>query len=263
MLNWIKVFIIGAINALIYFGYYVSILLFYISCILFVYIVIQGIRYRFLNYRANKLQKLGRYDGAIPIAQQSVKLAQQISGKTYYAKSQNALEAMLNILGKLYRISEKLLLFGKKNNYRAVTVAINNLAELYRLTGQYNKAEPLFKQAIEIDKIALPETYPDLAHKINNLALLYSAQGRYKEAELLFKEALEIYKIALPENNPYLAHPLGGIAYLYRTQKQYNEAEALLKQALEIKKIALPKNHPSLATTLNNIALLDLSRNKT
>jgi tetratricopeptide (TPR) repeat protein len=52
----------------------------------------------------------------------------------------------------------------------------------------------LYLQAIEIDKIALPENHPSLATHLNNLAQLYYSQGKYEAAEPLFLQAIEIKK---------------------------------------------------------------------
>ena len=50
-------------------------------------------------------------------------------------------------------------------------------------------ALPLFKQAMEIRRVALGERHPDYADSLNNLAELYRATGRHAEAEQLSREA--------------------------------------------------------------------------
>jgi CHAT domain-containing protein len=58
--------------------------------------------------------------------------------------------------------------------------------------GAYAKAEPLYRQAIEIRKNALGEDHPDYATSLNNLAVLYAATNRPDEALGLMKEAFKI-----------------------------------------------------------------------
>ena len=41
--------------------------------------------------------------------------------------------------------------------------SLNNLAGLYEAMGEYDRAEPLFRQALEIRKKALGEEHPDYA----------------------------------------------------------------------------------------------------
>ncbi|MDE5113966.1 MAG: tetratricopeptide repeat protein [Trichodesmium sp. St15_bin1_1] len=122
--------------------------------------------------------------------------------------------------------------------------------------------EPLFLQAFEIDKIALPEKHPQRAIHLHNLAQLYRAQGKYEAAEPLYLQAIDISKIALPENHPRRAAELNNLANLYCAQGKYEAAEPLFLQAIEINKIALPENHPGRATCLNNLAELYRAQGK-
>ncbi|MGD1701782.1 tetratricopeptide repeat protein [Dapis sp. BLCC M229] len=170
------------------------------------------------------------------------------------------------------------------------------LAESYRFQGKYNDAEPLYKQAIEIDavaafgydlyllavaklsndkyfrlfnfyfhtliqqrqidKIALPENHLNLAIDLNNLALLYKSQGKYNDAELLYRQAIEINKITLPENHPELAQVLNNLGVLLNVQGRYEEAESLLAEALRMRKHLFGELHLNTAETLNNFGAL-------
>ena len=93
-----------------------------------------------LQAQVNQLYEQGQYAEAIPIAQRVLALRQQFSGA-------DTLE---------------------------VAVALNNLAELYRVQGRYDEAEPYFQGAIAILRKVLPPGDPGLATALNNLALLYS-----------------------------------------------------------------------------------------
>ena len=48
--------------------------------------------------------------------------------------------------------------------------SLNNLAVVYLAEGNYAKAEPLFVEALAIDKQVLGEKHPDYAISLNNLA---------------------------------------------------------------------------------------------
>ena len=134
--------------------------------------------------------------------------------------------------------------------------AINNLASLYNAQGRYDAAEPLYKQAMEICRVALGEEHADFATSLNNLALLYKAQGRYEAAEPLYKQAMEIRRVALGEEHPDFATSLNNLALLYKAQGRYEAAEPLYTQAMEIRRAALSEEHPKFATSLNNLAEL-------
>ena len=47
--------------------------------------------------------------------------------------------------------------------------------------GEYAKAEPLYRQALEIEKKVLGEEHPDYATSLNNLADLVRVDGRVRE----------------------------------------------------------------------------------
>ena len=122
--------------------------------------------------------------------------------------------------------------------------------------GAYDRAEPLYRQALEIRKKALGEGHPDYAGSLNNLALLYHAMGAYDRAEPLYRQAKEIRKKALGKGHPDYASSLVTLAGLYDDMGAYGGAEPLYRQALEITKKALGEGHPDYAAGLNNLALL-------
>ena len=63
-----------------------------------------------------------------------------------------------------------------------VAASLNNLAELYRITGDYAKAEPLYQRALQILEQALGPTHPQVATSLNNLTVLYAAQRDFTKA---------------------------------------------------------------------------------
>jgi tetratricopeptide (TPR) repeat protein len=137
-----------------------------------------------------------------------------------------------------------------------LAASLNNLAGLYRATGRYSEAEPLYQQALELRKRLLGDNHPSLATSLNNLAGLYKSTGHYNKAELLYQEALELRKRLLGENHPDVAASLNNLALLYDEQGRYEEAEPLYLRSLELAKSLLGENHPSFAFMLNNLALL-------
>jgi tetratricopeptide (TPR) repeat protein len=63
---------------------------------------------------------------------------------------------------------------------------------------QYAKAEPLYKEALEIWQKVLGPEHPLTATSLNNLAALYQDMGDYAKAEPLLKEALESLAASIP-----------------------------------------------------------------
>ena len=101
---------------------------------------------------------------------------------------------------------------------------LTNLAALYKATGRYAEAEPLYKQSLVIAEKALGPEHPGVAWKLQGLAGLYADQGRYADAEPLYKRALVIRVKALGPNHPDVGLSLNSIAVLYDRQGR-REAE--------------------------------------
>lgn len=52
----------------------------------------------------------------------------------------------------------------------------NNLANLYKKEKKYDKAEPLFKNVLDISRRLLGENLPESYYAMNNLAVFYYEQ---------------------------------------------------------------------------------------
>ena len=114
--------------------------------------------------------------------------------------------------------------------------------------GDYPKAEPLFRQALEIRKQVQGERHPDYAGSLVSLALLYQSMGDYAKAEPLFRQVMQIDKQALGERHPDYATSLHNLATLYKEMGDYAKAEPLYRQALAIYQQALGERHPHYAS---------------
>lgn len=134
--------------------------------------------------------------------------------------------------------------------------ALNSLAVIFRIIGQYHNAEPLFRQVMEIRRELLGEKHPDYVAGLNSLANLLRNTGKYDQAESLYQQALKIGKEVFGERHPNYAHLLNGLANLLHDTKRDGEAEPLYRQALHIDQQTLGVKHPDHAIRLNNLANL-------
>ena len=114
------------------------------------------------------LDEQGKYQQALPFAQEAVRLGE--------------------------------VKFGKDD--KTTAIFLNNLGLLYDNLGDYDKVEPLYKRALEIKEKALGPDHPDVATGLNNLGSLYDTLGDYDKAEPLLKRALEIDEKALGPDHP-------------------------------------------------------------
>src|SRR6266545_1569169 len=219
---------------------------------------------------ALKLQRAGKYDEALPLAERALEIRERLLGTEHpdVAAAINSLAGIYSDRGKyvkaepLYRRALNSREKAPGKDHPDTGASLNNLALLYRRQGKYAEAEPLYKRALDIREKALGKDHPDTGASINNLAELYYDQGKYAEAEPLYKRALEIREKALGKDHPDSAISLNSLAELYRVQGKHRGAEPLYKRALEIHEKALGKDHPDTAISLNNLALLYVSQGK-
>jgi CHAT domain-containing protein len=89
-------------------------------------------------------------------------------------------------------------------DHPVVAVSLNNLADLYKIQGQYTQAELLYKRALAILEKGLGATHPIVATSYANLALLYRDQNRLRDGLAAIRQSTRILarraKIAA-ENN--------------------------------------------------------------
>ncbi len=133
-------------------------------------------------------------------------------------------------------------------------MALNNLANLYRLKGDYAKAKPLFQRALGIREKTLGREHPDVARSLNNLAVLYRTTGDYAEAEPLFQRALAIQEKGWARRTQSLqafspASPTSTASKATTTKRSRS-----ISRALAIGEKGLGAEHPDVATTLYSLA---------
>jgi CHAT domain-containing protein/Tfp pilus assembly protein PilF len=217
-----------------------------------------------LGMKVEKLYGEGKFDAAIPLAEQNLSLTEKALGPLHpvVAASLNNLAALYHAQAA-YAKAEPLLVRALAIHEKAlgplnldVAASLNNLALLYQAQGAYAKAEPLLVRALAIHEKALGPLHPGVATSLNNLSMLYQAQGAYAKAEPLLVRALAIRENALGPLHPDVANSLNNLATLFQAQGAYAKAEPLLVRALAIRENALGPLHPDVAESLNDLAVI-------
>ena len=136
-----------------------------------------------------------------------------------------------------------------------VAWSLHNLAGLYRKQSQYNRAEPLYEQALAIwEKI--DSEHPEVARNLNSLAALYRDTGQYLKAESQLERALRIWEKTRGPEQAEIAWVLHSFGSLYRIQDKYEKAEPFYQQALAILEKCREPGHPDVAQTHCRLAQL-------
>jgi CHAT domain-containing protein/lipopolysaccharide biosynthesis regulator YciM len=187
-------------------------------------------------------------------AQQSAELeeATRLTQRVILLDEQRQYAVAIPLAERALAIREKVL--GKE--HPLVARSLNNLADLYRVMGNYRQAEPLYQRSLAIREKVLGKDHPAVASSLNNLGLLYRVMGNYKQAEPLYQRSLAIFEKVLGQEHPLVAQILNNLALLYRVMGNYRQAEPLYQRSLAIREKVLGQEHPDVAQSLNNLAVL-------
>lgn len=144
---------------------------------------------------------------------------------------------------------------GKRFDYAK---ARNGQAVALQGAGQYELAEPVYREALAIIKDTLGESHPEYLPYLGNLAQLYADMGRYEEAGAMMKEIIDV----LGQEHPQYGDNANNLARVYFYQKRYQEAETLFRNAMAAREKRYTKNHAMYAQSLDNLAGLYMTTHR-
>ncbi len=131
--------------------------------------------------------------------------------------------------------------------------AVDNLANLFQISGRHRDAERLHRDALEAATRELGSESPQTLVVKNNLAAVLHLQGKYPEAAALFAEALEARKHVLGLEHKDTITTASNLASAYSRNNQLDEAEALLREWLAVARRALPEGDLNTSYFLKNL----------
>ena len=124
-----------------------------------------------------------------------------------------------------------------------MATALNNLAALHRLTGNYARAEPLYLRALAINEKANGPDHPTVAVVLNNLGLMFQQQGNLEKARPLLERSLAIREKAAGPDHPDVARALNNLGspvsgagrHLTKAERLYQPRGADLREGVRPK----------------------------
>ena len=142
------------------------------------------------------------------------------------------------------------------SEHREVGIVLNNLGLLHQDTGNYARAEVLFRRAVAVTEAAMGPEHPNVAIFLSSLGGILIQKGESHLAEPLVVRALAIAEKTFGLEHPDVGLALNNLAFLYSAQGEYTRAVPLLERSLSIGEKAFGPNHPNLAFSLNNLGRL-------
>lgn len=207
----------------------------------------------------NDLASLYRMQGneakAQPLLEESIKINKEILGDKHpeYARSLYQLAIITykkeGASPKVEKMYQEVVNICRTNPADAnlYGTAIGALANFYNNKGDFDKAEPLYKEGIKVSRQNLGKKHPTYARNLSNLAVLYRQKGMFDKAIEMFSEVAEIRREVLGEKHLEYAKSLKEIADLYYVSKNYVKAEPLYVEVNRIFLDQINKNFAALS----------------
>jgi tetratricopeptide (TPR) repeat protein len=131
--------------------------------------------------------------------------------------------------------------------------AINDLALLYQLIGNYDQSEKFYLESMAMKRRLYGDKHPEIANALENLASALQDKGDLVRAEPLYQQALTMWRALLGDTHPEVANVLHNLASLQYDRGDTRQALATQRESLAIYRLVFPQDHPTVAFVLNQI----------
>lgn len=132
---------------------------------------------------------------------------------------------------------------------------LNDLATFLYAVAEFEEAERLIRESIEIADAEYGRQSEVAALGLNNLGAVLRAQGRLDEAEPVMREALLIRERLFGPNDLAVAETLNNLGYIQRLRGDMPGCVEALTRSLQIRETVLGQGHPLVAQSTSNLAV--------
>ncbi len=220
------------------------------------------------SVKAQVFYQQAKFEKALEFHQKAAALVDKTADPSAWAEAQSSASMVYLQLAR-YKEAEpifrEILQIREQNlspSAAETATALNNLAELLRLTSRPEESEPLYRRALKLDEANFGKDHPAVARDLRNLALLLQASGRVAEAESMHRRALEITEAKFGPENSEVAGILNNLALLLHETNRTAEAEPIYRRALKVEEANFGPNHPNVAIFCNNLGGLCAQTNR-
>jgi CHAT domain-containing protein len=235
-----------------------------------------GIRSEFerqMDYstKVDTLMETGRFDEALPLAEQILQSRTKELGK----EDLTTLTSMNNlavIYQKLGRFDNAFPLFIKVFETRQqklgekhvkTLISMNNLATVHQMMGKFNEALSLYKKVYRLRKNKLGEKNHSTLISLHNLANIHREMGNFQEAQPLFEKSLTLHTEVLGEKHPDTLNTMNDLVKLYQEQNYLDKALPLAQKSYKLCSEILSYEHHYTLEALENLAIIYAKQGKT
>jgi len=145
-------------------------------------------------------------------------------------------------------------------NNESYVSALNNLAVVYDMMGEYKKAEEYQIRALKIREKTLGKQHHEYGLLLYNHAAFYDRQGKYKLADSLAQEALAIFSLKLDKSHNYYARLIGLIGLLKLKENKITESIHYFEESKQLFEKQSGKETPGYLQAITHLALANTQK---
>lgn len=216
-----------------------------------------------LDEFAQLLRSRGDWQATIPVHEEALGLARQVTGEESLAVQGSILNSLgfsaskLNQFADAERYHREALalrrdLFGPE--HAVTSQSLSSLGFLLFKMGQYDESLELMEAALRIADRELGPNHPVISTRALNLSSGYLRTGRFAEAEDLIRKAIDVDRYIYGPDHHFVASSMLSLAALHREQLDFESAARTLEQALPIETAALGDRHVDTGHTRATLA---------
>ncbi len=168
------------------------------------------------------LQELGRYQEALPLLTNSLRLQRQLH----------------------------------PGDAPGVAASLDHLGDLLIDLGDWRKADTLYRQSLAMRRRLWGERHPEVAKSLNDLGVAAYYLRDYQRSRAAFEQALSLRQELFGADHLEVAETLSDLGALSHRLGDFEAAKSHLARALEIRRSILGSDHLEVALSLNNLAAL-------
>jgi tetratricopeptide (TPR) repeat protein len=131
-----------------------------------------------------------------------------------------------------------------------------DIARVYYYQGQYQDAEGVLREVLEVRDKALGLNHPDTLRTRRVLAIALIGEGKYADAETEYNALMPLTEKVLGQEHPDTLMTRNNLALALADQGKYPEAEAEDRKVISLEEKVLGPEHPVTLTTRSNLAFV-------
>jgi tetratricopeptide (TPR) repeat protein/tRNA A-37 threonylcarbamoyl transferase component Bud32 len=211
--------------------------------------------------RVGALERAGRYDEGLQLANAAVEHASMLDWASTQAYAEYRLGSLLALTSEYERAERSL----ENAYFQAATASDHDLAadialELALLTGDVLARHTDALRWSRLAEVSLAQVDDPgsirTAEHLDILGQVHAGMGDYTRAQEFHERALSIYEAKVGSLHPQVGGVLNHLGLVAWKSGDFDRATSLYQRAMQIQSDTLGPDHPDVATVLNNFAIV-------